>query len=203
MCIVAAMGRPRGFDEDRALDRAMDVFWRKGYRATSTEDLLEAMGIGRGSFYNTFGSKRETYLRTLDRYLLLLKEGGPYRVLSEMEPGVGALQTLLGSYLDSVASEQGAHGCYFVHVAKEHRGDDPEVVEAIRRGIAQMKVILTDHMKAAQDQGVLPDHIDPQKAALLMMAVAWGSHVLIEAGVDKDDALLAARALFDMNPTPA
>jgi TetR/AcrR family transcriptional repressor of nem operon len=197
------MGRPRAFDEDRALDRAMDVFWRKGYQATSTDDLLEAMGIGRGSFYNTFGSKRETYLRTLDRYLDLLQEGGPYRVLSEMEPGVGALQTMLGAYLDSVASEGGAHGCYFVHVAKEHRGDDPEVVRAIRRGIARMTVILTDHMRAAREQGVLPDHVAPEKAALLMMAVAWGSHVLIEAGVDKDDALDAARAVFEMNPAPA
>jgi general secretion pathway protein D len=61
------MARPREFDEDAALDRAMDVFWRQGYQGTSTDDLMQAMGIGRGSFYNTFGSKRDVYLRTLDR----------------------------------------------------------------------------------------------------------------------------------------
>ena len=181
----------------------MDVFWRKGYQATSTDDLMEAMGIGRGSFYNTFGSKRETYLRTLDRYLSVLEEGGPYRPLFEGKPGADALQALLSSYLDSVASEHGAHGCYFVHVAKEHRGEDPEVTRAIRRGIARMKEILTEHMRVAQRDGILPDHIDPSQAALLMMAVAWGSHVLIEAGVPDDQALSAAGLLFQMTSEPA
>lgn len=197
------MGRPREFDEDVALDCAMDVFWKRGYEATSTDDLMEAMGIGRGSFYNTFGSKREVYLRTLDRYLLLLSQGGPYRVLLEEEPGADALEALLRGYLDSVAAQDGAHGCYFVHVAKEHRGSDPEVTRAIRKGIARMREILTDHMRAAQRQGVLPDHLDPAKAALLMMAVAWGAHVLIEAGVEKDEALDAAELLFQMaSPVP-
>ena len=197
------MARPREFDEDTAIERAMDVFWRKGYQATSTDDLMDAMGIGRGSFYNTFGSKRKVYLRTLDRYLELLREGGPYRMLFESEPGTDALQALLGSYLDSVAKDEGNHGCYFVHVAKEHRGEDPEVQQAIRRGIAEMREILAEHMKVAQEQGILPDHIAPAQAALLMMAVAWGSHVMIEAGVEKGDALGAARVLFAMSGEPA
>ncbi len=197
------MARPREFDEQAALDRAMDVFWQKGYQATSTDDLMEAMGIGRGSFYNTFGSKRDVYLRTLDRYFQLLEEGGPYRILFETEPGAGALEALLTGYLDSVASEGGAHGCYFVHVAKEHRGEDPEVTRAIRRGVQRMKEILTRHMQVAQEQGVLPTHVAPERAALLMMAVAWGSHVLIEAGVAEDEALSAAQVLFEMTGEPA
>ena len=196
------MARPREFDEDIALDRAMDVFWRQGYQATSTDDLMEAMGIGRGSFYNTFGSKRKVYLRTLERYLDVLEEGGPYRKLRELEPGAPALQGLLGSYLDSVASEHGNHGCYFVHVAKEHRGEDPEVQKAIRAGISRMRKILSEHMKVAQEQGILSDRVDPTQAALLMMAVAWGSHVLMEAGVGQDDALSAARVVFEMGGEP-
>lgn len=197
------MARPREFDEDTALDHAMDVFWRKGYQATSTDDLMDAMGIGRGSFYNTFGSKRKVYLRTLDRYLDVLEEGGPYRMLRELEPGAPALEGLLGSYLDSVASEHGNHGCYFVHVAKEHRGQDPEVRAAIRRGIAKMKGILTGHIEAAQEQGVLPSHLDASRAALMMMAVAWGSHVLIEAGAPEDEVLDMAGLLFEMSPGAA
>jgi len=197
------MARPREFDEEQALDRAMDVFWRKGYQGTSTDDLMEAMGIGRGSFYNTFGSKRGVYLRTLDRYLDLLREEGPYRALFETEPGADALRALTQNYLSSVASEGGTHGCYFVHVAKEHRGEDPEVRRAIRKGIAQMKEILTGHMRVAQEQGILPAHVDPAKAALMMMAVAWGSHVLIEAGASKDEVLDMTGLLFEMNREPA
>jgi len=197
------MARPREFDEEQALDRAMDVFWRKGYQSTSTDDLMEAMGIGRGSFYNTFGSKRDVYLRTLDRYLDHLRDAGPYRALFEMEPGADALRALTRNYLSSVASEGGTHGCYFVHVAKEHRGQDPEVRKAIRKGIAQMRDILTGHMRAAQAQGILAAHLDPAKAALMMMAVAWGSHVLIEAGASKDEVLDMTGLLFEMNGEPA
>ena len=119
-------------------------------------------------------------------------------MLRELEPGAPALEGLLGSYLDSVASEHGNHGCYFVHVAKEHRGEDPEVQKAIRAGIARMRKILSEHMKVAQEQGILSDRVDPAQAALLMMAVAWGSHVLMEAGVEQDDALSAARVVFEM-----
>lgn len=197
------MARPREFDEDQALDRAMDVFWRQGFQATSTDDLMQAMGIGRGSFYNTFGSKRAVYLRTLDRYLELLREGGPYQMLLEMEPGADALRALTRGYLESVASDSGVHGCYFVHVAKEHRGDDPEVRDAIRKGIAQMRVILAEHISAAQVEGVLPAHLDPARVALLIMATAWGAHVLIEAGASKGDVMDMAGVLFEMQAEPA
>ena len=197
------MARPREFDEAEALDRAMDVFWKKGYQATSTDDLMQAMGIRRGSFYNAFRSKRDVYLRTLDRYLELLRDGGPYRALFEMEPGADALRTLTRNYLASVASDEGAHGCYFVHVAKEHRGQDPEVRAAIGKGIAQMKSILGEHIRAAQEQGVLPPHLDAERAALMMMAVAWGSHVLIEAGAPENEVLDMAGLLFELSPGPA
>lgn len=77
------------------------------------------------------------------------------------------------------------------------------MTRAIRRAIVRMRAILTDHMQVAQSEGILPGHIDPARAALLIMAVAWGSHVLIEAGVDKDDALEAAKVVFDLAPSPA
>ena len=62
------MGRPREFDVDDALDRAMRVFWAKGYQGASLDDLLAAMGIGRGSLYKAFGDKRSLYLAALQRY---------------------------------------------------------------------------------------------------------------------------------------
>ncbi len=142
------------------------------------------------------------YLRTLDRYLELLNERGPYHALFEMEPGSDALRALTRSYLSSVASPRGAHGCYFVHVANEHRGADLEVRKAIRRGIAQMRKILTEHVRAAQDEGVMPPQLDPAKAALMVIAVAWGSHVLIEAGASKDDVLDMTQLLFEGGPEP-
>ena len=63
------MARPKQFDRDEALERAMAVFWRRGYEGTSVRDLVEHMGINRGSLYDTFGDKRTLFLAAVDRYL--------------------------------------------------------------------------------------------------------------------------------------
>src|SRR6204780_3513984 len=63
------MARPREFDRNAAVQRAMSVFWRKGYAATSTDDLMRAMDIGRQSMYDTFGDKRALFLKALEVYV--------------------------------------------------------------------------------------------------------------------------------------
>ena len=65
---MTAMARPREFDELEALDQATKVFWTHGYNGTSLVDLTNAMGISKSSFYDTFGGKRDLYLKTLDYF---------------------------------------------------------------------------------------------------------------------------------------
>ena len=62
------MSRPKEFNPDDAIEKAMQVFWHKGYEATSMEDLLSAMDLNRGSLYDTFGDKRQLFLKVMDRY---------------------------------------------------------------------------------------------------------------------------------------
>ena len=137
------MARPREFDEAEALDRAMVVFWKKGYQNTSLDDLLEAMGIQRGSFYNTFGSKRETYLRTIDRYTEFMFDGGPFTQAAQTEPGLGALAAMCDRYIDSVTGDAEPRGCFCAHVSKEHRGDDPAIQQIIGKGIERMRGLIS------------------------------------------------------------
>jgi AcrR family transcriptional regulator len=161
----------------------MEVFWKQGYHDTSLDDLLEAMGIQRGSFYNTFRSKKQTYLRAIDRYADFMANGGPYTHAAQMEPGFGALTALANDYIDSVTSGTEPRGCFLVHVAKEHRGHDPAIRQAIIAGIEKMRGIVTRSVEAAQRDGDLPSDASPEHLALLFMAVAWGIHVMAEAGV--------------------
>src|SRR5260370_40331851 len=120
------MVRPREFDRDEALDRAARVFWAKGYAATSTEDLLAAMNIGRQSLYNAFGDKRKLYLEALQRYQRESNAGHLARLNSSASPLGGIEARLLGliSKDDSVR----ALGCMRVNAVSEFGAADPELV---------------------------------------------------------------------------
>ena len=197
------MARPREFDETEALDRAMEVFWKKGYQKTSLDDLLDAMGIQRGSFYNTFGSKKETYLRAIDRYTEFMFNGGPYAEAVQLEPGLGALATMCDNYIDSVTGDAEPRGCFCAHVSKEHRGGDPAIQEAVLVAIDRMRGLVRQSIEAARRDGDLPESVSAEGMALLFMSVAWGMHVMAEAGVPKEDPKLAASQLFVMSQAPA
>lgn len=200
---VAIMARPREFNEQEALDRAMEVFWRKGYRNASTEDLMGAMGIQRGSFYNTFGSKRETYLRALERYRQMLgQSGGPYAPPSGTAPGVETLREVLGSYLGHVFDRETPPGCFFLHVSGEHRGTDPEIRAELVRGVERMRALLGAQVAEAQKAGELPAHLEPEATALMFMAVAWGLNMLAEAGLAEGEIRQAASTLFSLGRSP-
>ena len=97
------MVRPREFDRDEVLDRAMRVFWEKGYAATSTDDLLAAMNIGRQSLYNAFGDKRRLYLEALERYQANSTSGHLGRLNGAASPLAGIEALLLGLIHDDDA----------------------------------------------------------------------------------------------------
>src|SRR5260370_37608472 len=90
------MATPKEFDRGIAGERAMSVFWSKGYAATSTDDLLQAMKIGRQSMYDTFGGKRRLYVEALERYQLESVAGHIKRLRSIASPLAGIQALLLG-----------------------------------------------------------------------------------------------------------
>jgi len=118
------MARPREFDIDKALDRAMGVFWTKGYEAASLEDLLKAMKIARGSLYKAFDDKRSIYLAALDRY-----------DKTEVEEGIEALCDPTGpdgfvrirEMLDDVKNDTARRGCFMCNAAIDQARFDPKV----------------------------------------------------------------------------
>src|SRR5437763_13880440 len=103
-----APGRQRAFDTDRALDRALEVFWRKGYEGASLADLTKAMGINRPSLYAAFGSKEELFRKALDRYL----EGPAAYVAAALnEPTARAVaERLLDGTIDLLSNPRNPHG---------------------------------------------------------------------------------------------
>src|SRR6266404_467975 len=109
------LGRPRAFDIEKALERALQVFWEKGYEGTSLSDLTEAMGINRPSLYATFGNKESLFKKVLDRY-----GSGPaafMREALEMPSARAAVERLLRGTADLVTGSSNPPGCLAVHAA--------------------------------------------------------------------------------------
>lgn len=118
------MGRPREFDIDQALDRAMGVFWQKGYEGASLQDLLGAMKIARGSLYKAFEDKHSIYLATLDRYDKTVVDAG---IAFLADPSAGDGVAKIQAMLESVKSDKARRGCFMCNAAIDRASVDAEV----------------------------------------------------------------------------
>jgi len=183
--IKATRGRPRAFDADKALDNAMQVFWRKGYLGTSLEDLTGAMDINRPSLYGAFGNKRALYRLALERYLQ-----GPSRYLIEAlkEPTARrVMERLLYGVVDMLTKAQSPGTCLWVHGALSC-GDDPLRPEfAVQRaaGLADLR----KRFRRAKVEGDLPETVDEDALAHLVQTLNFGLTLQASTGATRKELL--------------
>jgi len=179
------VARPKAFDVDEALHRALELFWLQGYHATSLPDLVDHMGIGRQSLYDTFGGKRQLFLRALDRYTDVLM-GGALRELESPNAGPEAIDRFLRATVAYQTGKPLRTGCFMVNSAMELAASDREVaaraaayrlrmVEAFRRALGGRQ----------RDGGPIPaDDIDT--GALHLTATVFGMIVAAKAGAQPE-----------------
>lgn len=162
------MGRPRGFDYDEALLRAMSVFWTKGYDGSSLRDLTKAMGITGPSMYAAFGDKRELYLKTIDRYADV--DGCTPVVTFEAEPDIekavrGFLEEVITYATDN---DSGAKGCFLASSVSTNIGQVKGVSERVEKAIEETDKRLAARFDREVEKGNLPaDFPSLERAALL------------------------------------
>ena len=176
---IAALprGRPRSFDADVVVERAMGVFWSRGYGATALPDLLRATRLSRGSLYAAFGDKHGLFLRALDRYIA----DALARIDRELDPRRSPMEGLrdyLAGYVDRVNGANGRRGCLLVATAMELGGRDPEVDRRITGFFKAMESKLVVALSRAAETGLLADGLDPATAARLLVCFVEGMRVV-------------------------
>jgi TetR/AcrR family transcriptional regulator, transcriptional repressor for nem operon len=189
-------GRPREFDTDAAVDRAMSVFWSGGYHGTSLPDLLKATALSRGSLYAAFGDKHGLFLRALDRYI----DDALTRLDSELDPRKSALagvRKCLAGYVDRTSGVAGKRGCLVVATAMELAAHDSEVEQRIRRFFRAMERRLTEALARAQASKELADGVDPRIAARLLVCLVEGMRVVAKTGSDRATSQAVVQTLID------
>jgi TetR/AcrR family transcriptional repressor of nem operon len=164
------MARPREFDVTAALERAMDVFWSKGYEATSLDDLCEATGLSRSSLYATFGNKRDLLLQTVDRYVERRTpniEAVLARQPNNIRKGIAAL---LREFIDQIVSGAGRRGCFLGNCAAELPRSDRTAMARVRRGLARTEATFRKALARAEARGELSVGVDVDALARFLTA---------------------------------
>jgi TetR/AcrR family transcriptional repressor of nem operon len=189
-------GRPREFDTDAAVERAMGVFWSCGYHGTSLPDLLEATNLSRGSLYAAFGDKHALFLCALDRYI----DEALARLDTELDSrkdALAGLRTCLAGYVDRTSGVAGKRGCLVVATAMELAAHDAEVDKRIRRFFKTMETRLTQALARAQAAGQLADDIEPATAARLLLCLVEGMRVVGKTRPNRTMSQAVVQTLID------
>ena len=182
-----ANGRPREFDTELALDRAMELFWRKGYEGTSLSDLTGALGVTRPSLYAAFGNKETLFRTVLKRYEATV---ATYRAKALKAPTAQAVaRELLEGAANVFGNKSNPAGCLGVQGALACSGDaDPIRRELIANRLAG-ELDIRQRLKRAKAEGDLPADSNPAGLARYLSAVLYGMAVMAAGGSSCKDLL--------------
>jgi AcrR family transcriptional regulator len=176
-------GRPREFDTDLALDRALEVFWRKGYEGASISELTEAMGINRPSLYAAFGNKEALFRKALDRYA---KGPAAYTREALEEPTARAVaERILHGAADALTDPHMPHGCLGVQGALSCGDAAASIREELCSRRSAWEEALQTRLEHAKREGDLPEGADCPDLAQYLATVAQGMAVQAAGGATR------------------
>jgi TetR/AcrR family transcriptional regulator, transcriptional repressor for nem operon len=189
-------GRPRSFNVEAAVERAMGVFWSRGYHATALPDLLRATKLSRGSLYAAFGDKHSLFLRALDRYIA----DAVARMDIELDPRrdpVEGLRAYLAGYVERTSGANGRRGCLLVATAMEMAGQDAEVARRVAGFFKAMEVRVANALSRAKTAGKLANGVEPSSAAKILVCFVEGLRVVGKTAPARTTSQATADALLD------
>jgi TetR/AcrR family transcriptional repressor of nem operon len=179
------MARPREFDEETALNAAMECFWRHGYEATSLRDLTDAMGLTAPSLYNTFGDKQALFGRALERYLDRTTRDRLLRLERTLPPRA-AIESFFEEIIDHSLRDKQRKGCFLVNSALEVAPHDTKCRAMIAAQFAGIEDFFHRCLAAAKAAGTVTKNIKPTEIAKLLLGVLLGIRVLARTNPQRE-----------------
>lgn len=178
------MARPKKYDRDAALEKAMKTFRVKGYKATSVHDLVQGTGLNRFSLYDSFGSKRGLFIAVLDKYCDSVMERG-MRALETDEEGLGCLRTYLQDYADRVRGNMrkryAPKGCLMTMVSLEPINRDREIAKRLEANLRRMVRAFRQVLKRARKLGEVNPKADLDDYARFLAGCTQGLDILAKS----------------------
>jgi len=169
-------GRPKIFDKREVVDKAADLFWSKGYEAASTEELLAAMGIGKGSFYLAFPEgKRELFEKALDQF----NNSALQRLQATLEKGSEPVEAIRRFFLDMATAGREEHlkGCFMGNTVTALSNIDDDLKEKAVQRLKQLEQLFHSAISKAKKQGTLRTGEDAATLARYLLTVWNGLNI--------------------------
>ena len=197
------VARLKEFDETRALDAAVDCFWRRGYEATSVRDLTDAMGIGGPSLYNAYGDKRALFSRSLERYANRSMRERIARLEARHRP-IEAIRAFIAEIIDRSLKDPDRRGCLLINSALDVAPHDAEIGAVVAGYLDEIRAFFRRNLEAGRRTDGLPRTLDPEQVAGHLLGVVAGIRVLARTGAKRrvlEDVARPALALLDPRGT--
>lgn len=179
------MARPREFDSDAALERAMQAFWAKGFKATSLDDLCGATGLSRSSLYAAFGGKRALLHRSLERYeaqsLARINDA-----LARPVPVRVAIAGFIADLIDRIVAGPGRRGCFIGNCAVELARQDHATAARVRRSLERIESVFADALARGQVRGEIAASANVVSLARFLVSGIQGLRLVGKANPDRE-----------------
>ena len=171
------MARPRAFNEEDAIDKAVKVFWAKGYEATSMQDLINAMGIQRGSLYATFGSKQQLFLKSLKRYGVVVVNK-LLEILESKPSAIESIELFFSQLVEHLLTAGELRSCLVTNSAIERGLRDEETKQQVLYLLNALEKGFYNALLRANKNGELSTELDLKKVANYLTSSMQGLVVI-------------------------
>lgn len=177
------MARTKDFDENEVLTKAIQLFWQKGYNATSMQDLVDGLGISRSSLYDTYGDKHTLYLKALESYQL----AGNAKINAIIKQSTAAKETvvkLMELATNDLLGDKQQKGCFLVNAEVEVAPHDQEVNKLVCQNERQMETAFFQVIKKGQESGEIKNTQDALVLAKFIFNAMKGMQVTAKTSAD-------------------
>lgn len=176
------MARPLEFDKNVVLERAMEVFWEKGFESASLQDLIDAMDLSKSSFYQAFKSKQDLYAAALNHYVDLMSANLSNN-LDSSNSGLEFIENTFLEIAENAPLRAGQRGCFLMNTATEFAQKNEEIAILTNNGLKKFESVFARAIKKAQSSGEISLSKNAETLANFLICNMSGLKTMVKAGI--------------------
>lgn len=199
-CAKKGRGRPKVFDREAALDKAMTLFWQHGYEATSLSDLVEATGAKAPTLYAEFVNKEGLFRAVLDHYIAHFAAKHEAKLCCDDKPVDDALKDYFTAVATCYTSKDTPAGCFMINTSAALAASSKEIAKTIKSRHAVQEQTLREFLQHRQEKGEIPAGKDVKELALFLSCVLQGMSISAREGASFDTLMQITRTTLGLWP---